>query len=613
MNRFLAFIICLFGIFESALAEPSISSSLSEAVTDIDHPVQLEIKVENARITRPPTVSVNGLSISFAGTSTRTQILNFQASWITVFTYIITPAREGIYEIPPVEVSMGGKTYRSAPIILKVIHGTTGRSAAADKPYFAELVIPKESAYVGEQIPIELRFYFNQRIRFEPYPQGQYPIIEGEDFVTKKYSEPAEKQVELDGRVYRVAIYKTALTGVKPGKLELQSATQGFLITTPFGPRGSQGLPDPFESFGQQAVDVKTNGGSIQIKPLPVADRPADFSGAVGEFTLTATAQPDKVKTGEPVTMSVEIKGLGNFDRMGQPTLTSADGWHIYQPTEATETMDELGLNATKTFSFPLVAERPLTTLPIARFTFFNPDSEKYVVLKSSPISIEVQGDLILKAPVPGPTAAPSGPNQAKTTTVPDVLDIQVKMPLPATFTPLIEQRRFWIAQAIPACALLVLGFGLWWRNARIAGRPLRALKLERRALQKRIKASDSRSEILQVAVRLLELDLKLQSIRKREKPLSLDECISGERLPTEIRNELRDLVEARSARIYGHHGTESLTEEERSSIIFFLNRWKALMCIPHHFYSPAVWFSPRRNKNGGAETDPAAGRARAL
>src|SRR6516164_9329535 len=104
MNRFLAFIICLFGIFESALAEPSISSSLSEAVTSVDHPVQLEIKVENARITRPPTVAVNGLSVSFAGTSNRTQILNFHASSVTLFTYIITAAHEGVFEIPPVEI-----------------------------------------------------------------------------------------------------------------------------------------------------------------------------------------------------------------------------------------------------------------------------------------------------------------------------------------------------------------------------------------------------------------------------------------------------------------------------------------------------------------------------
>jgi hypothetical protein len=82
MKSLLSALILLLGIAAIAVAEPSISSSLSEAVTDVDHPVQLEIKIENARITRPPTVFANGLSINFAGTSSRTQILNFQATTI---------------------------------------------------------------------------------------------------------------------------------------------------------------------------------------------------------------------------------------------------------------------------------------------------------------------------------------------------------------------------------------------------------------------------------------------------------------------------------------------------------------------------------------------------
>ena len=576
MNRLPPLFILLLTILGNALAEPSISGSLSETVTDVDHPVKLEIKIENARITRPPNVSVNGLSISFAGTATRTQILNFHASSVTIFTYIITPVREGFYEIQPVEVPIGGKTYRTAAMTLKVIHGDPGRPATADKPYFAELVVPKESAYVGEQIPIELRFYFNQRIQYQPYPQGQYPIIEGEDFVTKKYSEPAEKELELDGRIYRVLIYKTALTGVKPGKLDLQSATQGFLISTPFGLRGSQGFADPFENFQQQVVDIKTNGSSIQIRPLPAADRPADFSGAVGEFSLTASAQPDKVKTGNPVSMKVEIKGLGNFDRIGQPSLTNTDGWRIYQPTEAIETLDDLGLSATKTFSYPLVAEKPVTTSPIARFSYFNPNSEKYVTLNTSPINIEVQGDLIPKTSIPSAVAAPSASTPTKPAAVPDVLDIQVRSPVPATFTPLAKQPIFWIAQAIPACTLLAFGFGLWLRNARIASQPRRALTLESRVLQKKIAASLNRSEVLQAAVRLLELDCKIRNMRKQGTPPSLEDWINSERLPAEIRRDLRELVDARSARIYGHHGSESLTEEERSRILALLNRWRA-------------------------------------
>jgi hypothetical protein len=575
MNIALALVIFLWALLGRASAEPSISSSLSEAVTDINHPVQLRIQVENARITRPPTVSVNGLSISFAGTSSRTQILNLQASTLTVFTYIITPAREGVYEIPPVEISTGGKTYRTTPLTLKVVHGSPNRSVDSDnRPYFAELVVPKESAYVGEQIPIELRFYFTQRIQYQPYPQGQCPIIEGEDFVTRKYSEPVEKQLELDGRIYRVVIYRTALTGVKPGKLDLRSATQGFLISTPFGSRDSQGLADPFGSIQQQVVDLKTNGSSIQIKPLPAADRPADFSGAVGEFTLTASAQPNKVKTGDPVSMKVEIKGFGNFDRIEQPTLTGTDGWHVYQPTEGTEAFDELGLSATKTFSYPLVPEKQVTALPVVRFCFFNPNSEKYVTLNSLPVSIEVQGEQVPKDSIPTPATAPPITSQAKSLPVPDVLDIEVRAPVAATFAPLIELRIFWLVQALPASVLLAFALGFWMRNARMAGQPLRALNLEKRALRKTIGVSNSRSDVLQAAVRILELDCKARSMRRKNDPLSLDECINREGLPEGVRSQLRDLVDARNARVYGHCGSEPLTEEERSRIITILNRW---------------------------------------
>src|ERR1700761_9211522 len=346
-----------------AAAETSTSASLSETVTDVDHPVQLEIKIQNARITRPPVVSAQGLSINFAGTSSRTQILNFQASSLTTFTYIVTPTKEGVFEIPSIEVSAGGKVYRTSSLVLKVIHqngNNADQQPSADKPYFAELVVPKESAYVGEQIPIELRFYFNQRMQYQPYPQGQYPLIDGEGFVTKKYLEPTEKQLESNGRIYHVVVYKTGLTGVKPGKLDLQSATQSFLISTPFGMRNAPGFIDPTEAFQQQVVDVKTNGASIEIKPLPTAGRPSSFAGAVGDFTLTTSAQPSKARTGEPVSMKVEIKGLGNFDRIEPPALTNTEGWHAYQPSEETQALDDLGLSAVKTFTFPLVPAKPV-------------------------------------------------------------------------------------------------------------------------------------------------------------------------------------------------------------------------------------------------------------
>jgi hypothetical protein len=579
MKSLLSILTFLFGIATLAVAEPSISASLSETVTDVDHPVQLEIKIQNARVTHPPTVVASGLSINFAGTSSRTQILNFQASTTITFTYIVTPTKEGTYEIPPVEVSASGKTYRTSSITLKVIHNDSnnaGSPSASDKPYFAELVIPKESAYVGEQIPIELRFYFNERIQYQPYPQGQYPLIDGEGFVTKKYPEPSEKQFEVDGRPYRVVVYRTALTGVKPGKLELESATQSFLISSPFGSRSAPGFVDPFEDYQQQVVDVKTNGASIDIKALPTADRPASFSGAVGDFTLETSVQPTRTKTGDPVTMKVAIKGLGNFDRMEQPTLTKTDGWRTYQPSEETEAQDDLGLSAVKTFSYPLVAEKPAKNVPAVEFSYFDPNAEKYVTLRAAPISIEVDGERLpdLSAAQATPGAAPAP--QIKPQPIPDVLDIQTRRSSPASFLPSVAQPNFWIGQAVPGGLLLLLGVGLWLRKVRSASLPRRTLDRERRSLRKKIEGSNDRPAVLRAAVRLLELDILLDARGQAKDQRPLEERLNEEGLPIELRDGARELLEARGATVYGHLGSQSLTEDERGRIKNVLDRWKA-------------------------------------
>jgi hypothetical protein len=562
-----------------AVGETSISAALTESVTDVDRPVQLEVKIENARITRPPTVSANGLSINFAGTSSQTQILNFQASNITTFTYIVTPTKEGVFEIPPIEVSAGGKVYRTSSLTLKVTRedsNSAGQPTNPDKPYFAELVVPKESAYVGEQIPIELRFYFNQRMQYQPYPQGQYPLIDGEGFVTKKYLEPTEKQLESNGRVYRVVVYKTGLTGVKPGKLELQSATQSFLISTRFGLRNAPGFIDPTQDFQQQVVDIKTNGASIDIKPLPTVGRPTSFSGAVGDFTIDTSAQPTKARTGDPVTLKVEIKGLGNFDRMGQPALTGTDGWRTYQPSEETQALDDLGLSAVKTFNFQLVAEKPVNKLPLAEFSYFDPNAEKYVTLKSSPINIEIEGDQMpLTVASPGPQSVLPA-QQTKPPPVLDVLDIRTQLPVSASFLPLVEQPAFWLSQAIPASALVLLGLGLWARKTRTASQPHRKLNREKRLLWQKIEGSKDRPEVLQAAVRLLELNSLRKAGRDSPAPQPLEEVISKKALPEDLLSEVHQLLDVRAATIYGHVGSESVTEEERSRIKTILNRWEA-------------------------------------
>jgi BatD DUF11 like domain len=562
-----------------AMADTAVSASLSETSTDVDHPVQLDVKIENARVTRPPNVTADGLSIDFAGTSSQTQILNFKASSVTTFTYIVTPTKAGLFQIPPIEVVAGGKVYKTASLTLQVVQengGNADGSTNPAKPFFAELIVPKESAYVGEVIPIELRFYFSQGIEYQPYPQGQFPLFDGEGFVTKKYPEPIEKRLIANGRTYNVVVYRTGLCGVKPGKLDLNSATQTFLVAAPFGPRSAPGLIDPTQPYQQQVAEIKTNGASILIKSIPTAGRPASFSGAVGEFTLATSVNPLQAQTGDPIKMEVEISGLGNFDRMEQPVLSSTDGWRVYQPSEQVKALDEIGLSGTKQYSYVLIAAKPVNMLPIVEFSYFNPTTEKFVTLKSTPTSIQIDGP-----PLPDIVATPGAQGgtpvqKSRPGSAPDVLDIRVDPPVHASFVPLIRQRGFWIEQAIPAIALLLLGSAAGVRRAVIAHKPQWTVNREKRLLWTKIVGSKNRPEVLQAAVRLLELSPIKRSGQQKGLFRPLGESMNDDSLPDDLRNEVRDLLAVREATIYGHVGSESLSEEERTKIKSILTRWKA-------------------------------------
>ena len=83
---------------------------------------------------------------------------------------------------------------------------------------------------------------------------------------------------------------------------------------------------DPLEAFfngGSGYIEVNKNitapGISIKVDPLP--KRPADFSGGVGRFNISATLDNKEVKAGEPINIRVVVGGIGNLKLLKQPTI----------------------------------------------------------------------------------------------------------------------------------------------------------------------------------------------------------------------------------------------------------------------------------------------------
>ncbi len=521
-------------------ADITASAKLSSPSTVVGRPVQLTLSITGTReVGDHPEVHVDGLEISPFGRSTQFQMHNFDVQMMVDLTYQVLPLREGTYTIPPIEIRLGRQTVRTQPITLTVAPG--GQPPATtpdDKPaegnsdlVFAELIVPKSSAFVGETVPIEIRLYFDSRLRYQI--EG-LPELDTASFTMKAMPEPRREQRTLHGRPYDVIVFNTALTPLKPGKLTVGPVHSDVLVQSPVQRRSQPQSPfDAFDSlfddpfFGgafqrmqTQRVRVAANPVEMEVKDVPTQGRPASFDGAVGNFAMETSVDLRQTSVGAPLTIRAVIRGRGDFDRVSAPKLSDTTGWRSYPPSSDFQADDTLGISGAKTFQILVIPDEVKSELPPFEFSYFDPDTEEFKTLRSGPIPISVAPGAAspqtqsspaatttsTPSPATSPEARPS--EESPETTGRDILHILTRQQTWVhSFVPLYQTRTFWLAQGA-AFALLVLSVGVhfWWRKVRNANR-LERLHAERSLAIARARATSTTSDDatrLQAAVTFL-------------------------------------------------------------------------------------------------------------
>ncbi|HEY2103773.1 MAG TPA: BatD family protein [Chthoniobacterales bacterium] len=485
---------------------PSVTAVLTSSEAALGQPVHLQIQVNGvASVESPRSIDVNGLDIRYSGESQNFALRNFQMSSSITIDYTIMPVKTGTFKIPPQTIRAAGTSLRTPELTLRVVDagnraggGGGGNSSAQPnapsssegKIAFAELIVPKKSAFVGETLPVVIRIGFGTRTRvsnFEP------PSIEGQGFTLQKLGKPQQNTERIDGRYYDVLTYKTALSAARTGSFTLGPVEMKALVLVPRRSSGQRHSPfdpfngedpfsdpfftDPFSALAERReITIKSEPVELEVKPLPPG-APATFDGAVGNFSITAEANPKRVQIGDPITIKASISGRGNFDQVNAPKLTDDRGWHKYPPSSNFKQDDDVGISGTKTFEMVVSPNENKSSVPPLEFTYFDPVKERYVTVQSNGLPVAVEGTP--QQPPAATSTSPAGAmaqNPPKST--PGILQ-QIAEPgkLVHTFAPIYTRKEFWFVQLLPLTLAAALA---GWRIRRVRQSNRAAIRAEK-------------------------------------------------------------------------------------------------------------------------------------
>ncbi|HEV7404647.1 MAG TPA: BatD family protein [Chthoniobacteraceae bacterium] len=499
--------------------EPQVQAGFSPDSAEVGETVQLyiEITAGGDDVERAPMFKVDGLDCQFVARTRQPGVRKENSRFVPVQTisyiYQVTPTRAGNFTVPAIPLQIGGRRYTTNPVALRV-RPEENAADTSDRSGRAEIILPKKTAYVGETLLTELRLSVDDQLRAR---LESLPILEAEAFTKTKPGDVRTNNLVRNNRSYDVTSVRTALTPTKAGKLtvgpvEFQYVAEIPRPRSPGGPRSllEQLLGNSMNGFSQlQQITATSNPVELNVKPLPIAGRPANFSGAVGQFTLRAQGSPAHIKMGDPITMTVTVSGTGSFDRVTAPVLAEAAGWRAYPPTSSYKGRDITGVNGTKNFEIAVIPEEKKQEMPVYEFSYFDPEAEKYVTLKSDRLPLQVEGEAPLTAPeTRGPTQLPAPtPPPPKPT---DIVGLRYEVGTVRAAQPMYSQRAFLLVQLVPfslLCGMVAVRF----RPRRREDRATLALRRERTELLARLGRERTRAGFFAAAARLLHVDASLR------------------------------------------------------------------------------------------------------
>ena len=321
--------------------------------------------------------------------------INGKSSFNKTYSYFLLPMQKGALVIRQASIDIRGQIYKTSPIRITVTAAVeqprdpNDTQVTADQSLHLVAEISKTNPYLNEPITVVYKIYFSYNIGITNWRELDKPKYN--DFWSQNIDikQLVAEEGKYNGEKYRfVTLRKTVLYPQKSGKLVIEPLSLDVDVQLPSNRRNIFGQVLLVEDHKRVSAGAKT----INVKALPEAGKPADFSGAVGQFTFKVTPSKTNLKSGESLDLEVSVIGTGNLKLFSLPKPIVPTALEMYDPVHNEQVSTPLsGMTGKISDKYAIIPQYkgkyPIKPLV---FTYFDLGSSSYKTITSPEIMVNV-------------------------------------------------------------------------------------------------------------------------------------------------------------------------------------------------------------------------------
>lgn len=389
--------IIIFLIGFSAFSQVNFTTKLSKDRLGLNERVKIEFTIDKDGDNFIPPKFDNFRVVGGPSQSIRNSWINGKKSYSKTYSYFLSPIEKGSFEIGQASIEVDDEIYKTLPVRVTVTSAVDIPTDPNDPNYLADknihLVaeVSNKNPFLNEAISVSYKLYVSPDTGVNNWRELEAPRYA--DFWSNNLDIKSlnVQNGTFKGKPYRyVVLRRTLLYPQKTGELKIEPLTLDISVQVPSNRR------DFFGNLISSSVNKTVSSGSfiIDVKSLPIDNKPKDFSGAVGSFSFEIKSDKKELLTDEAFQLSLIVSGDGNFNLFEDPKISLPNSLEVYEPEKISNiSVRARGIKGNINNKYTVVPINPgKYTIPETKFSFFNPVSAEYKTIYSDPIFIDVDG-----------------------------------------------------------------------------------------------------------------------------------------------------------------------------------------------------------------------------